>query len=132
MSDAFDQIKKIKNEDYGTETHFEENTINPEKKPVYRVEESTPNHAMKNFVLKWGRSIIDFLAWAGVIAAVIILIVCICACFVNYNSQDARAMLVVSFIIPIVILFFTIVSNYFIYLLIDIRDSLNDINSKLK
>ena len=129
MSDAFDQIKKIKNEDYGTESHSEENTVIPEQKVVYRIEDS---HVIKNFILKWGRSIIDFLAWLGVIAAVITFGICICACFANYNSQDASAMLAVSFIIPIVILFFTIVSNYFIYLLIDIRDSLNDINCKLK
>lgn len=70
---------------------------------------------MKNFVIDCGRGLIDVSAWVIIIA----IIIGSCCC-------GALGIL----ICPLGILTFVII-YYFLYLLIDIRDNLQEINSKL-
>lgn len=142
MSDAFDEIKKINN--YNTSTHSDEKT---EKIDIVEKIEKTNNYVepegnnIKNFVLKWGRKIVDFLASLGIFFAIIVFITCLTTILASLRMETSNPENNVLFIIsmflcmiflPLIILIITIVSNYFIYLLIDIRDSLKNIDNKTR
>ena len=128
MSDAFDEMKKMKNGGYSTDIHSEETT----EKFVYHYEDG---NIIKNFVLNWGRKIVDFLSWLGVFVAILAFILFF-AFFIKslsyrYDETAPYILFVCMIFVPLIILLITIISNYFIYLLIDIRDSLKEINSNL-
>lgn len=125
MSDAFDQIKKIQNSDYKTEYHNEE-----KPKKIYKSENSSTG--IKNFILKWGRRIIDFFAWFDVIIAIIFFVIFL-SMFLNSignNEEQCITAFILMIFVPMLIILFTIVANYFIYLIIDIRDFLKEISKK--
>ena len=81
---------------------------------------------IKNFVLNCGRKIVDFFAWLGLIIAIIVLGVSMNMFFENMSFE----LFLIMIFAPILILLATIISNYFIYLLIDIRDSLKELTKK--
>lgn len=125
MSDAFDQMKKIQNGDYKTEYHNEEK---PNK--IYKSENSSTG--IKNFILKWGRRIIDFFAWFDVVIAIIFFVIFL-SMFLNSignNEEQCITAFILMIFVPLLIILFTIAANYFIYLIIDIRGSLKEISKK--
>lgn len=126
MSDAFDQMKNMKN-GYTTETHTEE------KKTEFKYSAPEPEgNVIKNFILKWGRHIIDFFAWVDVVIAVLAFAIFL-AMYIDSLGKDAQqsfTLFTCMIFVPLLILLFTIAANYFIYLLIDIRDSLKELTKK--
>lgn len=124
MSDAFDQMKNIKN--YNTETHIEE------KKNEFKYTTEPEGNIIKNFILKWGRHIIDFFAWIDVVIAIVVLGIFMVMYIdsLGKNTQQSFTLFTCMIFVPLLILLFTIAANYFIYLLIDIRDSLKELTKK--
>lgn len=132
MSDAFDQMKNMKN-GYTTEAHTEEKTTDFK----YSVPSEPEGNNIKNFVIFWGRKIIDFMAFLGIFFALAVFTLFFAAFINSFNEKDsyfgeATPILIFLFMIfvPLIILIITIISNYFIYLLIDIRDSLKELTKK--
>lgn len=132
MSDAFDEMKKMKNGEYSTSAHTEEKA----SQPVYYVKLDENN--IKNFILNWGRKIVDLGAFLGILLTITVFtlffVYFINSLFDN-NGYYGNATSFIAFLfmifVPLIILIITVVSNYFIYLLIDIRDSLKEINTNL-
>ena len=125
MSDAFDQMKKIQNGDYKTEYHYEEK----QNKICNNENGST---GIKNFILKWGRWIIDFFAWFDVVIAIIFFVIFLSMFLNGIGNNEAQSIIafILMIFVPLLIILFTIAANYFIYLIIDIRDSLKEISEK--
>ena len=132
MSNAFDEMKNLKNGSY--------TRVNQKEESNNFKSNSEKGSKMKNFVLKWGRKIVDFNTAGGIALAVFVFLVLFgigigCLAPDEYGSysriQNAPILFILSFLLPIVILFLTIMWNYFMYLLVDIRDSLKNIDNKM-
>jgi hypothetical protein len=120
-----------------TTTHTEDNQ---ENNCTYPPESFVPNpeegHTIKNFVLKWGRNIVDIMVLLGFIGAGFIFFIggigFINALFQTNNNPYANFIAfiygLIVLILPLIIIVFTILSNYFLYLLIDMRDSLKKLS----
>lgn len=133
MSDAFDQMKNLKNGNY-TE-------VEPQK-----TQENSflPNNAqpgegnIKSFILKYGRKIVDFntaLGFCVAILSFIIILIGLIGSLSNtsyYDNDSNRYGLILLFVVPLTILLIVIISNYFMYLLIDIKESLNKIEKNTR
>lgn len=120
-----------------TTTHTEDNQ---EDKCIYPPEltETSPDegHAIKNFVLKWGRNIIDILVVLGFMGAGVVFLIG----FIGYiktsialaNNPNRNGILfiyqTIIILLPLIMVACTIISNYFLYLLIDMRDSLKKLS----
>lgn len=132
MSDAFDEMKKMKNGGYNTCTHTEEKAT----PPICYVK--TDENCIKNFILNWGRKIVDLVSFLGVFFT-IIMFTLFFVYFINslfdkngyYGESTPYISFLLMIFVPLIMLIITIVSNYFIYLLIDIRDSLKEMTEML-
>lgn len=98
---------------------------------------------VKNFILSFGRKLIDFMTIFNFSFAFLIFItICIFYAigytislsiwgnyfYVSYYYKDTTfETFLISMLIPLIIIIATVFSNYFIYLLIDIRESLKKI-----
>ena len=128
MSDAFDQMKNLKNGGYTIETHAEEKKTNFK----YSAPSEPEGNIIKNFILKWGRHIIDFFAWIDVAIAILAFVIFL-TMYIDSLGKDAQqsfTFFICMIFVPLLILLLMIAANYFIYLLIDIRDSLKEISKK--
>ena len=93
---------------------------------------------VKNFILKVGRFLVDFDTIFGIFIAILVFLLLILAmfgCFIPDESgyfemiKGAPIAFALAIIIPIIILFFVVIWHYIIYLLIDIKDSLKNIEN---
>lgn len=81
----------------------------------------------KNIVVSIGRKTLDFLTILDVILCVIVIVLG----FIQCVSEDGISSLLWWYILGAVVLFFgTLLANYTLYLLIDIRDSLKKLSDK--
>lgn len=132
MSDAFDKMKSLK--EYSTQTNTEKTEFN------YNKEEFKPKRfCIKDYVLNFGRKIVDFMTGFGFVLAGLVFLVFIGACIGSMfpdkyggypNANMASLYFLWAIFTPIIIVLITVILNYLIYLLIDIRDSLKNIENK--
>lgn len=120
-----------------TTTHTEDNQNECCTYPQENTETSPDEgHAIKNFVLKWGRNIIDILVILGFIGAGIVFLIgligYIKTSIVLANNPNRNGILfiyqTIIILLPLIMVACTIISNYFLYLLIDMRDSLKKLS----
>lgn len=132
MSDAFDHMKNLK--DYSTQTSNEKTEFKYDKNDF-----KPKRFCIKDYVLNFGRKIVDFMTGFGFVLAGLVFLIFMGACIGSMfpdkyggypNANMASLYFLWAIIAPIVIILITVVSNYFMYLLIDIRDSLKSIESK--
>ena len=104
----------------------------------YIEREENTSQKVKKFILRVGRFLVDFDTIIGMIIAILTFIFFLLAAFglfipddIGYfdNLNQAPLCLALAFIIPIVILLVVVIWHYFIYLLIDIKDSLTEIKN---
>lgn len=90
--------------------------------------------SIKNFILRIGRFIVDFNVIIGFCIAILIGIFILFTAFIALlptdnglydNSGFAIISIILAVLIPIIIIFGVIIANYFLYLLIDIRDNIH-------
>ena len=104
-------------------------------------EENYKLNSIKNFILKYGRILFDidtciWFVFTGLIT--LFLLLAFIGSFLpnedGYfeNISAAPWIIVLAIIIPIIILVAIILIKYFVYLLIDIKDTLKNIKSNLK
>jgi len=96
---------------------------------------------LKNFILSAGRVLVDIDTAIGIGLAVLVMLIFwigILGSFIpdeNGYLESIRAVpvfMILSFLLPIVILIFVVLTKYITYLLIDIRDSLVEIKQQNK
>ena len=85
------------------------------------------NPLIKDFILNYGSNVINFMAWVSIIIGIITFAICMSMFFENMSILTFLIMIFA----PILIILPITILNYFIYLLIDIRDHLNEIKSNL-
>lgn len=99
------------------------------------------NPSIKNFILTWGRKLVDFETCIGILIAVLLMLACWFLAFGCMSPDKYGYMesigstpwfILLSVLLPILVLIIVIIFKYFIYLFIDIRDTLHEINDKLK
>lgn len=106
---------------------------------IKEIKELKKNYKLKffkKFILKYGRIIIDIDTGLIFLLAILIGIFFLCAFFNSYLPNKewyfefvpyAPLWLLLAIIAPIIIIFFLIFYKFFVYLLIDIRDTLKNI-----
>ena len=96
---------------------------------------------IKNFVLKAGRFLIDFNSILELILLIIITIICSTFAFnilkeyflygpLSKFGEYSILIAIALYIIPIILLIFFVLTNYLLYLFIDIRDNLEEIKKE--
>jgi hypothetical protein len=127
-------------EDFQTNSHTDElKQMEEIKQNLNKIKNKESSHFIKNFILKWGRQIVDLMALIQIIGVFILFIAIIAGYTYSfyigkeyyYNDNYfvlCTVIFIVSLLIPLIMLIVTIMSNYLTYLFIDIRDSLKNIS----
>lgn len=106
-------------------------------------EKDKPNisNSIKSFILHAGRLIVDIDTSIGILGAIIVMLLfwmAIIGAFIPDEHgyfeyiREVPMLAILSFVLPVIILFFIVITKYVIYLLIDIRDSLHKIENNLQ
>lgn len=91
---------------------------------------------LKKFILKYGRILVDIDTGLILLGAIVIGILCLLAFFISFLPNEelyfelvpyAWLWLLLAIIVPLIIIFVLILFKFLIYLLIDIRDTLKNI-----
>lgn len=158
MSEAFDSMRNFttQHEKDDTPKKFCENcgreisidaekcdkcgfSFNGETMGVFQ--EETLSNKTKNFILSFGRFIVDWDTILGITIAGLVFIFFLLAmfgCFIPDRNgyfaqiQNAPIAFILAILIPLIILFLVVIWHYVIYLLIDIRDSLKNIEQNTR
>lgn len=110
-------------------------------KEDFKFKEESLSTKIKNFILKVGRFLVDFDTFFGILASILVFVFFILAMFGCLMPDEngyfeaikgAPIALILAILAPIIILFLVVIWHYLIYLLIDIRDSLKEIENNTK
>jgi len=122
----------------GKEIDYDARVCNECASLEYIKREENTSQRVKNFILKVGRFLVDFDTIIGIIVAFLVMIFFLLGAFGAFVPDDngyfgsinlAPVCLILAVVIPIIILLVVVIWHYFIYLLIDIKDSLTEIKN---